>query len=67
MGKHTAGGLKLNVRSLKVKACDKSHDSSKVAVVSVKYCGLYSGPIKLNQNQDCMSNKTLTNIVRFSG
>lgn len=35
------------VRSLKVKACDKSHDSSKVAVVSVKYCGLSSGQAKL--------------------
>lgn len=53
--------------SLKVKACDKSHDSSEVAVVSVKYCGLHSGPVKLNKYQDCMSHKILTSIVKFSG
>lgn len=43
------------------------HDSSKVTAVSVKYCGLYSGPVKHNQNQDCMSHRKLTNTVSFSG
>lgn len=33
-------GFELNVTSHKVKACNKSHGSSEVTVVSVEYCGL---------------------------
>lgn len=59
-------GLKLNVTSQKVKACDKSHHSSRVAAVCVKICGLDSGWLEL-ENQDCVSHKIPTNTVKFIG